>query len=317
MFRYTLKRIAYAIPLLVLISFFVFFLIEMAPFDVIDTLITPNMTVEQVELLRQRHGLNEPLVMRYLFWLGNILRGDFGNSMLTGLPIAEELAIRIPNTIRLVLPSYLTALFLAIVFGMLAAANKDQWIDQFIDVFCSLSIATPTFWFALLLIYFLGVQLNLLPIIGMYTIGQTRSFLDDLRHFIMPYLTLTFAFLPGLARFIRSSTITQLEEDYVLVQRAFHASKLEIYKNHISRNILIPIVTQIGLALPMLVTGAIITESVFSWPGIGPYLMGATRALDYPIIMAILLLSATLVILGNLLSDILYSVVDPRIRRGG
>jgi len=315
--RFVLKRIAQAIPLLLLISFLVFFLIELAPFDVIDTLITPNMAPEQIEMLRQRHGLNEPFLIRYLFWIGGILRGDFGNSLLTGVPIAQELATRIPNTIRLILPSYLTALALAIILGMLAGANKNKWLDQIIDSFCSLTIAMPTFWFALLLIYFFGIRLNIFPILGMYTIGRQRTLIDYLQHFAMPYMTLTFAFLPGLTRFIRSSTITQLEEDYVLVQKAFHASKFEIFKNHISRNIMIPVVTQIGMALPMLVTGAIITESVFSWPGIGPYLMGATRAMDYPIIMAILLLSSTLVILGNLLSDVLYSVVDPRIRRAG
>ena len=317
MFKYILKRILQAIPLLLVLSFLVFGLIQLAPFDVADSLITPNMTQEAIDIIRARHGLNEPFLSRYWMWLQNILRGDFGYSLIHGTSIAQELSERIPNTIRLVLPAYVTALILAIALGMVAGANRGKWQDTVIDGFCSLGIASPTFWFAMLLIYFLGFRLNLFPIIGMYTVGADRTFQDYLRHFIMPYMTLTVAFWPGLCRYIRASTISQMNEDYVMVQRAFHASKWEIYSRHISRNILIPIVTQIGMALPMLVTGAIITESVFSWPGVGPYLMSATRALDFPIVMAIMLLSAALVIFGNLMSDILYSIVDPRIRRGG
>ena len=132
----------------------------------------------------------------------------------------------------------------------------------------------------------------------------------------MPYLVLVVAFFPDLTRYVRSSTLLQLSEDYVMVQKSFGATKKEIFFRHVSKNVLLPIVTQLGLALPMLVTGAIITESIFGWPGIGPYLMSATKALDFPVIMAVMLLSATLVILGNLLSDVLYTVVDPRISQG-
>ena len=174
----------------------------------------------------------------------------------------------------------------------------------------------PTFWFAMLMIYLLGYKLDLLPIIGMHTVGKEDSFIDFLQHFIMPYLVLVVAFFPDLTRYVRSSTLLQLSEDYVMVQQSFGASKREIFFKHVSKNVLLPIVTQIGLALPMLVTGAIITESIFGWPGIGPYLMSATKALDFPIIMAVMLLSATLVILGNLLSDVLYTIVDPRISQG-
>ena len=317
MLKYIIKRLLQAIPLLLVISFIVFGLIELAPYDIVDSMISPNMSQATIDLIRARHGLDQPFLARYWLWLQAIFHGDFGNSLIHGTNIRNDLAVRIPNTIRLVLPAYAAALILAIIFGMVAGANRGKWQDAAIDGLCSLGIASPTFWFAMLLIYFLGFRLNLFPIIGMYTVGGDRSFGDFLRHFTMPFLTLTFAFWPGLCRYIRASTISQMNQDYVMVQQAFHASKWEIYSRHISRNILIPIVTQIGMALPMLVTGAIITESVFSWPGVGPYLMSATRALDYPIVMAVMLLSAVLVILGNLLSDILYSIVDPRIRRGG
>ena len=316
MLKYILKRVLQAIPLLLVISFIVFTLIYFAPFDASDAVITPNMTQEQIDLIRARYGLDQPFITQYFTWLLNILHFDFGNSLISQHSIASELAVRIPNTMKLIIPAYLTALVLAIVLGLLAAANKGKWIDRVIDGIASFGIAVPTFWFAMILIYLLGYKLDLFPIIGMNTIGQT-GFKDFMHHFIMPYITLTVAFFPDLTRYIRSSAMEQLSEDYVTVQKAFHATKWQIFFRHISRNVWIPVVTQLGLALPMLVTGAIITETIFGWPGVGPYLTTATRSLDYPVIMALMLFSATLVILGNLLADVLYSVVDPRIRKGG
>lgn len=317
MSRFILKRLLQAIPMLLLISFIVFSLIQAAPYDVIDSLTTPNMSQAQIDLLRQKNGLDQPFFVQYFLWLKNILQGDFGHSLVSQTSISQELAVRIPNTIKLVLPAYLTALLLAFLLGLAAAAHKDRWPDRLINGIASIGIAVPTFWFAMILIYVLGYRLNLFPIIGMHTVGQEGSLPDFLQHFIMPYLTLTVAFFPELTRYIRSSALQQVAEDYVTVQKAFKATGWQIFSRHISRNVLIPVVTQLGMALPMLVTGAIITETIFGWPGVGPYLMNSTKSLDYPVIMALMLLSATLVILGNLLSDILYSLVDPRIRKGG
>ena len=245
------------------------------------------------------------------------MSGNFGHSLVTHNSVGEEILAKIPNTISLVLPAYVTALVIAIVLGLLAAANKGKWQDKLIDAVASLGIATPSFWIAMIFIYVLGYQLNLFPIIGMHTIGKEGDFGDFLSHFVMPYLTLTIVFFAELTRYVRSSALSQTNEEYVVVQQAFQATKTQVFTRHIIKNVLIPVITQVGMSLPMLVTGAIITETVFSWPGIGPYITQATRALDYPIIMAVMLLSATLVIVGNLISDILYSIVDPRIRRGG
>ena len=317
MLYYIFKRLLQLVPLLLVISFIVFSLIHLAPYDAIDAIVTPNMSLETVELMKQRYGLDQPFLVQYVKWLTEIFKGNMGFSLLNQQNISAELTTRIPNTMKLVIPAYITALILAMVLGLLATANKNKWLDKIIDGLCSIGIATPTFWFAMILIYFLGYKLNLLPIIGMYTIGKAPSFGDFFIHFLMPYLVLTVAFFPDLTRYIRTSALSQLNEDYVTVQQAFGATKKEIFIKHISRNVLIPVVTQIGQALPMLVTGAIITESIFGWPGVGPYMMTATKALDYPVIMAIMLLSATLVIVGNLLSDVLYRLVDPRIRQAG
>ena len=317
MIRYILKRILQAVPLLLVISFIVFTLIHLAPYDAIDAQITSNMSQEEINILREQSGLNKPFLIQYVDWLGQILSGNFGHSLVTHNSVGEEILAKIPNTISLVLPAYITALIIAIVLGLLAAANKGKWQDKFIDAVASLGIATPSFWIAMIFIYVLGYQLNLFPIIGMHTIGKEDDFSDFLSHFIMPYLTLTIVFFAELTRYVRSSALSQTNEEYVVVQQAFQATKTQIFTRHIIKNVLIPVITQVGMSLPMLVTGAIITETVFSWPGIGPYITQATRALDYPIIMAVMLLSATLVIVGNLISDILYSIVDPRIRRGG
>ena len=317
MTRYILKRILQAVPLLLVISFIVFTLIHLAPYDAIDAQITSNMSQEEINILREQSGLNKPFLIQYVDWLGQILSGNFGHSLVTHNSVGEEILAKIPNTISLVLPAYITALIIAIVLGLLAAANKGKWQDKLIDAVASLGIATPSFWIAMIFIYVLGYQLNLFPIIGMHTIGKEGDFGDFLSHFIMPYLTLTIVFFAELTRYVRSSALSQTNEEYVVVQQAFQATKTQIFTRHIIKNVLIPVITQVGMSLPMLVTGAIITETVFSWPGIGPYITQATRALDYPIIMAVMLLSATLVIVGNLISDILYSIVDPRIRRGG
>ena len=317
MIRYILKRILQAVPLLLVISFIVFTLIHLAPYDAIDAQITSNMSQEEINILREQSGLNKPFLIQYVDWLGQILSGNFGHSLVTHNSVGEEILSKIPNTISLVLPAYVTALVIAIVLGLLAAANKGKWQDKLIDAVASLGIATPSFWIAMIFIYVLGYQLNLFPIIGMHTIGKEGDFGDFLSHFIMPYLTLTIVFFAELTRYVRSSALSQTNEEYVVVQQAFQATKTQIFTRHIIKNVLIPVITQVGMSLPMLVTGAIITETVFSWPGIGPYITQATRALDYPIIMAVMLLSATLVIVGNLISDILYSIVDPRIRRGG
>ena len=307
------RRLLQVVPMLLLISLLVFLMIHAAPYDVIDSITTPNMSAETIEIIRQRYGLDDPVLVQYFRWLGNVLQGDLGYSLVSQYSISADLAAKIPNTILLVVPAYLTALVLAIWLGLWAGANHGGRLDRFIDGASAIGLATPPFWFALLVIYLFGYYLNWFPIIGMHTVGQD-DLLDLLRHFVMPYLVLTTALAPELIRYVRSSTISQLREDYVLVQRAFGASLTEIFRNHVSRNVLLPIVTQIGLALPMLVTGAIIIETIFGWPGVGPYFLTATKSLDYPVILAILLLSATLVILGNLIADILYVLVDPRVR---
>ena len=313
MLKYILKRILQAIPLLILITVICFALINLAPYDAVDAITTPDMSAAEIEMRREAYGLNDPVYVQYFRWLNNILHGNFGYSLLSHTSIKYDLMIRIPNTAILVLASYATAYVLAIVLGLVAGSYKNRWPDKIIDGLCSIGIATPTFWFAMLLIYIFSFRMKIFPIMGMHTVGD-NSLGDLLWHFFLPYITLVVGFLPDLTRFVRGSTIGQMKEDSVVVQQACGAKKVQTLFHHIIRNVMIPMVTKLGMALPQLVTGAVVTETVFTWPGIGNYFVSAVKGLDYPIVMAILVLSSTLVILGNLLSDILYCVVDPRIK---
>ena len=315
MLKYLIKRILQAVPLLLLITVLCFVLIDLAPYDAMDAKVTDKMTPAMIEQMREEAGLNDPLPVQYLRWLKNLLKGDLGQSLINKTDIATDLKEKIPNTIKLVLPSYVTAFLLAIGLGLLAGRYKNTWVDKLINSLSSIGLAVPTFFVALLFIYYFGLKLDLFPVMGMHSLGED-SFEDFLHHLVMPYSVLVIGFLPDLVRYVRSSTVTQFDEDYVTVQKAFGSSSGTILLRHVSKNVLLPMITKLGMALPMLVTGAVITETVFAWPGIGVYFTNAIRSLDYPIVMAVLVLSGTLVILGNLISDILCAIIDPRIRVG-
>ena len=313
MLKYLIKRILQAVPLLLLITILCFVLIDLAPYDAIDARITDKMTPAEIAQLKEEAGLNDPMPVQYLRWLGGLLKGDLGMSLINHTDIATDLKDKIPNTIKLVLPSYATAFLLAIGLGLVAGRYKNSWLDKIINSLASIGLAVPTFFVALLFIYYFGLKLDLFPVMGMHSLGED-SFEDFLHHFVMPYAVLVIGFLPDLTRYVRSSTITQFEEDYVAVQKAFGSGSGTILLRHVSKNVLLPMITKLGMALPMLVTGAVITETVFAWPGIGVYFTTAIRNLDYPVVMAVLVLSGSLVILGNLISDILCATIDPRIR---
>ena len=316
MAKFIVRRILIAIPIVFIVTVLTFLLIDLAPYDAVDAMIDPKMSAEQVAAMKESMGLNKPVFERYFDWLGNLVTGNLGYSLVTKQNIAEQLAVRIPNTILLVLPAYLTAYVLAIVLGLIAGSRRGSRIDRFIDSLASIGIALPSFWFAMMLIFIFGYALRWLPILGMQTVGD-GSPLDIARHYILPFVTLTVAFLPDNLRYVRSSTVTQMTRDYVSVQRAFGASNKQIMFKHVMRNVLAPVITRLGMAMPLLVTGAIITETIFSWPGVGPYFITAIKGLDFPIIMVILVFSSTLVVLGNLLADVLNCIVDPRVREGG
>lgn len=326
MFKYIMKRVLQSIPLIIIISILSFTLLKLAPYDPIDAIILPNMTESQIEALREKNHLNDPAIVQYLHWAKGVLKGDFGNAIIGGQSISESIKTRLPNTFKLMLPSLIISFILASILGLIAGANKDTWIDKLIDTLSSVGIAIPTFWFSLMIMYVMTKRYDFtifnyhvnfsfgFPTFGMYTTGQPETFSDFLNHLVLPCTTLVIALTPSMVRYVRSSTIGQMSEDYVMVQSAYGSSKFTILIHHVLKNVLIPLATLFGMMFPMLVSGAVITESIFAWPGIGPYFVASTKNLDYPVIMSILLISSTFVIMGNLISDILYCLIDPRIK---
>lgn len=313
MARYIFKRTLQAIPMLIFISILSFLLIKMAPGDPVRSYVTPNMSAEDVERVRINLGLDKPVPMQYVAWLKNVLKGDFGYSLINYRPVSHQIKERIPATLLLMGTSLITAIIFGIIFGLIAAYNKNKWIDNIISIISYIGISIPSFWFAMILIVIFSQKLRLLPSVGMHTIG-INSTLDVIKHTIMPATVLSFQNFAVITRYIRSKAITEMKEDYVRTAIGKGVSSRKVFGTHILKNTLLPIITIIGMSLPNLIAGAFITETIFGWPGMGRLGINAIFSFDYPLIMAITMISALMLILGNLIADILYGVVDPRIK---
>ncbi|WMY76125.1 ABC transporter permease [Buttiauxella selenatireducens] len=308
------RRLAQLVPMLFFISLVSFLLVKLAPGDPVQAYITPRMSPEDIERIRHSLGLDKPMFMQYLLWLKNVLQGDLGYSLIYHRPVLTMIAERIPATLGLMGASLVLAIVLALPLGLLAGAFKHRWLDNFLNMFAYIGISVPIFWFGILLITVFSVQLNWLPSMGMRSIGVEDSWLDVVRHGILPCIALTFYNLSSYVRYIRSNTITQLSADYVQTQLAYGATRRSILFRHVLKNVLLPVITLFGLSFGELVVGAYVTESVFSWPGMGLLGIQSITSLDYPLIMAMIMLSSLMLIIGNLLADMLYRVADPRIK---
>ncbi|SFA85230.1 ABC transporter permease [Clostridium frigidicarnis] len=314
MARYILKRILQTIPMLIVISIISFTIMRMAPGDPAQSYIRPDMKYEEIKRIKENLGLNRPLYIQYGAWLSQILKGDLGYSLINFRPVYEQIGERIPATLLLMGISLIISLILGVVLGLISAFYHDKIIDKVISVVTYIGISIPSFWFAMVLIVIFSVQLRLLPSVGMHTVGVEDSILDVLKHTIMPAMVLSYGNMSIISRYIRSNTIIQMNEDYVRTAKGKGLSTKVIFTKHILKNALLPVITMLGMSLPDLVTGAFITETVFGWPGMGRLGVQAVFSFDYPLIMAITMVSSLLLIIGNLLSDILCGVVDPRIK---
>ena len=242
------------------------------------------------------------------------MHGNFGNSLMNNRPVLTQMLERLPATVILMGSSMVLGFLIAVVLGLYSGKNKNGILDKITSLFCYVGVSIPTFWFGIMLIYLLSV--HLLPSIGMHSDGD-RSFGDLVLHMIMPCAVLTFANASQYIRYLRSSTITEMSSDYVMVQTAYGMKDSGILFHHVLKNAMLPMITVLGMSLQSLVSGAIITEQVFAWPGIGQLAVTAVMQYDYPLIMGITMFTALLVVVGNLLADVLYAVFDPRIRKAG
>lgn len=311
--KHVFKRVLEAIPMLLFISFISYILMNLAPGDPAQGFRTPQMSEEQVAVIRASLGLDKPVFIRYFYWLKSTLSGNLGYSLITHQPVAKEILSRLPATLGLMGASMVLSILISIPLGMYTALNKNKFVDNFVSTLSYIGISIPSFWFSMILITIFALKLRLLPSVGMRTIG-VNSFLDVLKHGILPTVVLSFPNSAVLTRYVRSATIGELQEDYIVTAMAKGLSKRGILFKHVMKNSLIPIITILGMSLPSLVSGAFITETVFGWPGMGRLGINSIFSMDYPVIMAITMMTSIMVILGNLIADLFYILVDPRIK---
>jgi peptide/nickel transport system permease protein len=310
---YLLRRIIQTIPLLIGITMISFLIMSMAPGGPASMQLDPNMTAEDRERTIQNLGLDKPLPIQYINWLKKVAVGDWGESYVRNMDVMELVMSRLPLTFLLMGVSFLIATAISIPFGVISATRQYSKTDYATTFIAFFGLATPNFWMGLMCIMLFSVTLGWLPAGGVATLNEPFSIWDRITHLIMPALVLATADMAATTRFTRASMLEVIRQDFVRTARAKGLrNKVVIYK-HALRNALIPIVTIWGLSLPSFFGGALITEKVFGWPGIGTLLVDSVFMRDYPVIMALTTIAAFLVVLGNLLADLAYSVLDPRI----
>lgn len=306
------------IPVLFGITIFIFLLFKLAPGDPISTLVGKGISAETKAELREQMGLNKPIPQQYVAWLGKAVRGDLGESSYFKQPVGKVMNDYIWNSFLLAVFSYLFAILLAVPIGVVSATRQYSAFDSFFTVIALIGISIPTFFFGLLLIKWFAVDLRMLPVSGMRTSGSELKGIADLidvaRHMLLPLIVLTFSGMAAFMRYVRSSMLEVIRQDYIRTARAKGLNERVVIYKHALRNGMIPVVTLLGMSLAGLFAGAIITESIFLWPGIGPVQLLAVSNRDYNLLMGYNLLIAVLTLLGNLLADVIYAIVDPRIR---
>jgi peptide/nickel transport system permease protein len=298
------------------VSIVLFVIIHLAPGGPMAIYATdPNVDQAELERIEERLGLNDPLPVQYVKWLFGMVRGDWGISYKFGRDVKEVLADRIWPSIQLVAASLLIALVFSIPFGIFSALNKNRFVQYLSNGVAMLGVSIPTFWLGMVVLLFLSVRIRIIPTGGMMTIGMEGFHpWDRLRHLIPPAAVLATLYIAGWSRYVRSSMLEVTCQDYIRTARAKGLRERTVTTRHALKNALIPLITLVGLQAGRLIGGAIVTEVVFAWPGMGRLLAESLSGRDYPVLMASFMLMSVLVIVGNLIADVGYGVVDPRIR---
>ncbi|MEE8515683.1 MAG: ABC transporter permease [Alphaproteobacteria bacterium] len=315
MSRVVASRLFESILVLGIMSFVIYALIGLMPGDPIDLMIKsdPKLTPADAERLRAVYGLDKPLTARYWAWLGAALEGDFGNSRLHVRPVLEVMAPFLLNTANLMGLSFILSLVVAIPAGIYAALHQHSRIDHVINLFCFAGISIPVFWLALMLIIVFSVMLGVLPASGIETIGGGGGVLDTLRHLVLPTVTLTIFSIGSYTRYMRAAMIEVMRQDFIRTARAKGAGRARVVLRHALRNALIPVVTIVALSFGTLFSGALITETMFAYPGMGKMIYDAIMGNDFNLALVGLLFATALTLAGNLIADITYGWLDPRI----
>jgi len=322
MTQYIIRRIIQAIPLLLVISLTVFVLMNLIPGGPLAAYENnPNITPEDLARLKRELGLDAPIHVRYWNWLTAVVRGDWGISEVTRRPALVEITEKLPNTLYLSLVAFFGALAISIPIGVISAIRQYSWFDHTMTTIAFIGQSMPVFWFGLILIIIFNVTLKnpftggpLLPGGGMFTIGAPFSLEDRLSHLILPASVLIFFSLGSHIRYMRAGMLDVLHQDYIRTAHAKGLTERAVLIKHAFKNSILPLVTIIGLEIPGLFAGAVITETIFSWPGMGRLFFNSIERGDYAVMMGILMMSATLIVAFGLITDIVYAFIDPRIR---
>jgi peptide/nickel transport system permease protein len=322
MLFYALRRLAYLVPTLLGITVVTFFIISLAPGNPVDMIqsgvMSSNVSVEAYNEMLRLYGLEEPVHVRYGIWLKRLLTLDFGNSFLDHRPVMEKVSERLPPTLILNLVSLVMALVFAVPLGLYSAVRQYSLFDKVGGTVLYMLYSLPEFWVAIVLIMVVGVKLEWLPFFGMESIGARESGLfpllwDRILHLILPAICLTYGSVAYLSRFVRGSTLEVIRQDYIRTARAKGLDDASVVYRHVFKNTLIPVLTLLGILLPTLISGSVILEYIFSWPGIGQLFFEAVLSRDYPTVMGLSFLTAVLVLASTLVADLLCAWADPRI----
>lgn len=319
MLKYFVRRVLSLIPKILVISLVVFFALQLLPGDAITRSVPPNvyksMSEAQLENLRESLGLNDPLMVQYFRWLTGMLRGDFGYSQSTGSNIGAMLAARLPATMELTLIALIIAGVFGILFGFLASLRQNSWVDHLSTTFSVIGISVPEFFFGILFILIFSLTLGWLPTGGRVTVGQ-EGFFARLPHLIMPAVCLAISLMATLTRYTRTTMLDTLDKDYVKVARSKGISEAAVTVKHAFRNAMSPIMVIMVMRLPMLVSGTVVIESVFNYPGMGAMILDAISSGDMPVVMTTTMVVAAVTLVASCLVDIVTALLDPRIRFG-
>lgn len=315
--QYLIKRLAFSIPTLIVISIIIFLILALAPGDPMSEFATnPSITEEVRENIRKSLGLDQPIYIRYFKWIFAFITGDMGYSFTSRSPVSIIILQRLPTTLWVVGVAYILGIIIAFPLGIISVIKRFSWIEQGITTFSLLGFSLPTFFTGLVLIIIFNVQLGWLPSFYNSTlrVHNFSSFIEQIKQSIMPIMVLAFYQSAMLMRFIRSAILDEVNEEYVKTAYAKGLSYLAVFKDHIIRNAMIPVVTLIALDIPAIFTGALITEQVFRVPGIGSLLIDSIYRSDTPVVMAITFIYAILIVIFNLIADLTYGWLDPRVR---
>ena len=311
--KFILKRLAMSILIIFLISVFASSLMHILPGDPVRIALGESATEETIQEYRARYNLDKPFLEQYVLWVQGILKGDFGESILYGEDVTELIRTKVPVTMAIGIPVVLISTVLGVLFGVITAVKRGSWLDQLITFIANVGIGVPQFWIASLCIFIFGLRLNVLPIQG-YT-SPSEDFGQYVRMAVLPVSCLAFGFIATITRQTRSNLLEVINQDYVRTARANGISERSVIFRHALKNALIPVITIVGLQVRIIVGGSVVIEQIFNIPGIGALLIRAITERDYFIVQACVLVMSLMTVVCNLIVDLLYGVVDPRVRK--